>query len=163
MVSLSKVYIFGWNQQTKKNQRIEGNLRIYLDLHCWYINVIIQYTYNEYTVDRRLSVVIGGSRGPDNRKTQLCKLYFIRIIIIHVRKIGTYTHAYTRGNKKIGRLVYANGRLGGTVVTIILIFTFITILTVSLPAHLQQTKSICAIIYLYVKKLYYASKGERSG
>jgi hypothetical protein len=23
-----------WDQQAKKNQRIEGNLHIYLDLHC---------------------------------------------------------------------------------------------------------------------------------
>jgi hypothetical protein len=45
---------------------------------------------------------------------------------------------YTRG-KKIGRLVYTNGRLGGTVVTITLLFTFITILlTVRLPTHLEQ-------------------------
>jgi hypothetical protein len=58
---------------------------------------------------------------------------------------------------KIGRLVYANGRSGGTVVTITLLFTFITILlTVRLPTHLEQTKFVCAIIYLYVKKLYYA-------
>jgi hypothetical protein len=27
-----------------------------------------------------------------------------------------------------------------------------TLLTVRLPTHLQQTKSVCAIIYLYVKK-----------
>jgi hypothetical protein len=63
---------------------------------------------------------------------------------------------YTRGNKN-GLLVYANGRLGGTVVTIVLLFTFIMIiLTVRLPTHLGQTKSVCAIICLYVKKLYYS-------
>jgi hypothetical protein len=60
---------------------------------------------------------------------------------------------YTRGNK-IGRLVYANGRPGGTVVAITLLFTFIMILlTVRLPTHLEQTKSVRAIIYLYVKKI----------
>jgi hypothetical protein len=60
---------------------------------------------------------------------------------------------------KIGHLVYANGRLGSTVVTITLLFTFIMILlTVCLPTHLEQTKSVCAIIYLYVKKkkMYFA-------
>jgi hypothetical protein len=57
---------------------------------------------------------------------------------------------YTCGNK-IGRLVYTSGRLGGTVVTITLLFTFIMILlTVRLTTHLEQTKSVCAIIYLYV-------------
>jgi hypothetical protein len=55
--------------------------------------------------------------------------------------------------KKIGRLVYSNGRLGGTVVTITLLFTFIMILlTVHFPTHLEQNKSVCAIIYLHVKK-----------
>jgi hypothetical protein len=55
---------------------------------------------------------------------------------------------------KIGRLVYANGQLGGTVVTITLLFTLITLLlSVCLPMHLEQTKSVCAIIYLYVKKI----------
>jgi hypothetical protein len=45
--------------------------------------------------------------------------------------------------KQIGRLVYANGWSGGTVVTITLLFTFIMILlTVRLPTHLEQTKSI---------------------
>jgi hypothetical protein len=59
---------------------------------------------------------------------------------------------YPRG-KKIGCPVYANGRSGGTVVTITLLLTFIIILlTVRLPTHLEQTKSVCAIIYLYVKK-----------
>jgi hypothetical protein len=54
---------------------------------------------------------------------------------------------YTLAETKIGRLVYANGRLGGIVVTITLLFTFITILlTVRLPTHLEQTKSVCAII-----------------
>jgi low temperature requirement protein LtrA len=58
---------------------------------------------------------------------------------------------------KIGRLVYANGRPGGTAATITLLLTFIMILlTVRLPTHLEQTKSVCAIIYLYVKKLDYA-------
>jgi hypothetical protein len=58
---------------------------------------------------------------------------------------------------KIGRLVYANGLLGGTVVTITLLFTFIMILlTVRLPTLLERNKSVCGIIYLYVKKLYYA-------
>jgi hypothetical protein len=64
---------------------------------------------------------------------------------------------------KIGLLAYANGRLGGTVVTITLLFIFIMILlTVRLPTHLEKTKSVCAIIYLYVNRLYYASNGERS-
>jgi hypothetical protein len=50
---------------------------------------------------------------------------------------------YTRGNKKIGRLVYANEWTGGTVVTITLLFTFIMILlTARLPTHLEQTKSV---------------------
>jgi hypothetical protein len=44
---------------------------------------------------------------------------------------------------KIGRLVYANGWSGGAVVTITLLFTFIMILlTVRLPTHLEQIKSI---------------------
>jgi hypothetical protein len=34
-------------------------------------------------------------------------------------------------------------------------------LTVRLTTHLEQTKSVCAIIYLYVKILYYAWNGER--
>jgi hypothetical protein len=59
---------------------------------------------------------------------------------------------YARGNKNWSPCIYANGRLGGTVVTINLLFTFITILlTVRLPKHLEQTKSVCAIIYLCVK------------
>jgi hypothetical protein len=63
----------------------------------------------------------------------------------------------TLAETKIGRLVYANSWSGGTVVTITLLFTFIMILlTVRLPTHLEQTKSVCTIIYLYVKKLYYA-------
>jgi hypothetical protein len=63
---------------------------------------------------------------------------------------------------KTGRLVYANGWTGSTVLTITLLFTFIMILlTVRLPTHLEQTKSVCAIIYLKVKKLYYALNGER--
>jgi hypothetical protein len=58
---------------------------------------------------------------------------------------------YTHGNKN-RCLLYANGRSGGTAVTITLLFTFIMILlTVRLPTHLEQTKSVCAIIYLYVK------------
>jgi hypothetical protein len=53
---------------------------------------------------------------------------------------------------KIGRLVYANDQPGGTVVTITLLFTFIMmLLTVCLATHSEQTKSICAIIYLYIK------------
>jgi hypothetical protein len=53
---------------------------------------------------------------------------------------------------KMGHLVYANGRSCGTVVTITLLFTFIMILlTVRLPTHLEQIKSVCAIIYLYKK------------
>jgi hypothetical protein len=49
----------------------------------------------------------------------------------------------TLAETKIGRLVYANGWSGGTVVTITLLFTFITILlTVRLPTHLGQTKSV---------------------
>jgi hypothetical protein len=64
---------------------------------------------------------------------------------------------FTLAEIKIGRLVYASGRSGGTVVTITLLFTFIIILlTVRLPTHLEQTKSVCAIICFYVKKLYYA-------
>jgi hypothetical protein len=58
----------------------------------------------------------------------------------------------TLAETKIGRLVYANGWSGGTVVTITLLFVFIMILlTVRLPTHLEQTKSVCAIIYLYIK------------
>jgi hypothetical protein len=58
----------------------------------------------------------------------------------------------TLAETKNGFLVYSNGQLGGTVVTITLLFTFITILfTVCLPTHLEQTKSVCAIIYLYIK------------
>jgi low temperature requirement protein LtrA len=80
---------------------------------------------------------------------------------------------YTRGTKT-GRLVYASGRPGGTVVTITLLFTFTMILlTVRLPTQLEQTKYVCAIIYLYVKhfivletvreanKLINNSQGER--
>jgi hypothetical protein len=60
----------------------------------------------------------------------------------------------TLAETKIGLLVYANGRLGGTAVTITLLFAFIIILlTVRLPTQLEQTKSVCAIIYLYVKKV----------
>jgi hypothetical protein len=63
----------------------------------------------------------------------------------------------TLAETKIGCLVNANGWLGGRVVTITLLFTFIMILlTARLPMHLEQTKSVCAIIYLYAKKLYYA-------
>jgi hypothetical protein len=63
----------------------------------------------------------------------------------------------TLAETKIGRLVYANGRSGGTVATIPLLFTFIMILlTDRLPTHLEQTKSVCAIIYSYVKNMYYA-------
>jgi hypothetical protein len=63
----------------------------------------------------------------------------------------------TLAETKIGRLVYANGRLSGTVVTITFLFIFIAILlTVRLPTHSEQTKSACAITYLCVKKLYYA-------
>jgi hypothetical protein len=55
----------------------------------------------------------------------------------------------TLAETKNGRLVYANGRSGGTDVTITLLFTFIMILlTVRLPTHLEQTKSVCAIFYL---------------
>jgi hypothetical protein len=40
---------------------------------------------------------------------------------------------------KIGRIVYANGRSGGTVVTTTLLFNFIMILlTVRIPTHLEQ-------------------------
>jgi hypothetical protein len=49
----------------------------------------------------------------------------------------------TLTEKRIGRLIYANGRSGGTVVTITLLFTFIMILfTVRLSIHLEQTKSV---------------------
>jgi hypothetical protein len=59
----------------------------------------------------------------------------------------------TLAETKIGRLVYANGRPGGTVVTITLLFTFMMILlTVGLPTHLEQTKPVCAITCLCVKK-----------
>jgi hypothetical protein len=66
-----------------------------------------------------------------------------------------YAHfPYVHSRKqKLAAFVYANGRQGGTVVTITLLFTFIIILlTVRLPTHLEQTKSVCTIIYLYVKK-----------
>jgi hypothetical protein len=60
----------------------------------------------------------------------------------------------TLAETKIGRLVYANGRRGGTVITITLLFTFITLLlTVRLLTHLERTNSVYAIICLYVKKL----------
>jgi hypothetical protein len=63
---------------------------------------------------------------------------------------------------KIGRLVYVSGRLGGTAVTITLLFTFIMILlTVRLPTHLEQTKSVCAI-YLYVKKCIMLETGREA-
>jgi hypothetical protein len=63
----------------------------------------------------------------------------------------------TFAEKKIGRLLYANGRSGGTVIIITFLFTFIMILlTLRLSTHLEQTKFVCAIIYLYVKKMYYA-------
>jgi hypothetical protein len=69
----------------------------------------------------------------------------------------------TLAETKIGRLVYANGRLGGTVVTITLLFTFIMILlNVRLPTHLEQTKSVCTITCLYTNKLYNAWNGEKS-
>jgi hypothetical protein len=59
----------------------------------------------------------------------------------------------TLAETKIGRLVYANGRSGGTVVTITFLLTFIMILLiVRLPTYLEETKSVCAILYLYVKK-----------
>jgi hypothetical protein len=49
----------------------------------------------------------------------------------------------TFAETKIGHLVYANGRSGGTAVTITLLFTFIMILlTFRLPTHLEETKSI---------------------
>jgi hypothetical protein len=73
----------------------------------------------------------------------------------HLEQQAAQVH--TLAETKIGRLVYANGRPGGTVVTITLLFTFIMILlTVRLPTHLEQTKSVCAIIYLYEKKFNYA-------
>jgi hypothetical protein len=63
----------------------------------------------------------------------------------------------TLAETKLGRLLYANGRQGDTVIIINLLFISIMILlTVRLPTHLEQTKSVCTIIYLYVKKLYYA-------
>jgi hypothetical protein len=58
----------------------------------------------------------------------------------------------TLAETKIGRLVYANGRLGGTVVTITLLFTFITILlTVRLPTYFPN-EIRCVIICVYVKR-----------
>jgi hypothetical protein len=79
---------------------------------------------------------------------------------VYLHKPICYIYTYilrTLAETKIGRLVYANGRQGHTVVTITLLFAFITILlTVRLPTHLEQTKSVCAIIYLYVKKFHYA-------
>jgi hypothetical protein len=71
--------------------------------------------------------------------------------------VSSSKYICTLAETKIGRLVYANGRSGGAVVTINLLFTFIMILlTVRFSTHLEQTKSVCSIIYLYVKKLYYA-------
>jgi hypothetical protein len=72
------------------------------------------------------------------------------------RKGGTKLHGHkyvcTLAETQIGRLVYVSGWSGGTVVTITLLFTFMMILlTVRLPTHLEHTKSICAIICLYVK------------
>jgi hypothetical protein len=59
--------------------------------------------------------------------------------------------------KENGRLLYANGRPGGTDVTITLLFiSIMVLLTARLPTHLERTKSVCAIIYLYIKKLYIA-------
>jgi hypothetical protein len=89
---------------------------------------------------------------------------------IHIQMLSTFTEIkqYTQpkdcslihgpvctlAETKIGRLAYANGQSGGTVVTITLLFTFIMIiLTVRLPTHVEQTKSVCTIIYLYVKKI----------
>jgi hypothetical protein len=69
-------------------------------------------------------------------------------------KISVLPFLCTLTETKIVRLVYANGQSGGTAVTITLLFTFIMILlTVRLPTHLEQTKSVCAIIYLYVKQI----------
>jgi hypothetical protein len=63
-----------------------------------------------------------------------------------------FSHVCTLEETEIGPLVYANGRPGGTVITITLLLTFIMILfTVRLPTHLEQTKSVCAIISLYAK------------
>jgi hypothetical protein len=63
-----------------------------------------------------------------------------------------FIYTCTLADTKIGRLVHASGWSGGTVVTITLLFTFIMILlTVYLHTHLEQTKSVCAIIYLNVK------------
>jgi hypothetical protein len=74
-----------------------------------------------------------------------------------IQSQGQFLVHCTLAETKIVRLVFANGQLSSTFVTITLLFTFITILlTVRLPAHLEQTKSVCAIIYLYLKKLYYA-------
>jgi hypothetical protein len=68
---------------------------------------------------------------------------------------GLCTLAETK--KKLAALYMPMAGQAVTVVTITLLFTFIMILlTVRLPTHLEQTKSICAIIYSYVKKLYYA-------
>jgi hypothetical protein len=65
----------------------------------------------------------------------------------------------TLAETKIGRFLYANGRRGGTVVTITLLFNFMMILlTVRLPTHLQQTKPVCATIYLRVKKPVFCLK-----
>jgi hypothetical protein len=71
------------------------------------------------------------------------------------RKCFQHNHRRcTLAETKIVRLVYANGRLGRTVVTITLLLTFIMILlTVRLPMHLEQTKSVCSKMYLYVKKI----------
>jgi hypothetical protein len=58
----------------------------------------------------------------------------------------------TLAETKIVRLVYASARTGGTDVTITSLLTFIIILlAVRLPTHFEQIKSVCAIIYLYVK------------
>jgi hypothetical protein len=71
-------------------------------------------------------------------------------VIITVLHYSTCTLTET----KIDCLVYASGWSGGTDVIITLLFTFIMILlTVRLPMHLEQTKSVCALMYLYVKKI----------
>jgi hypothetical protein len=77
--------------------------------------------------------------------------YVLKSVIGPIDTNFCFVTIRTLAETKIGRLVYANGQSGGTVVTITLLFTFIMILIARLPTHLEQTKSVCAIIYLHVK------------
>jgi hypothetical protein len=69
----------------------------------------------------------------------LCGNNALKLKTVH----SSMAYLCTLAETEIGRLVYANGQSGGTVVTITLLFTFIMILlTVRLPTHLEQTKSV---------------------